>query len=219
MTMSPLRKAASRARRLAKAQPSDESRAIYRSARNTYFQVIEKEKLNSWRCYLSTVTVDTLFQAKRYASGPRPSALISTLTKTNGQVCVSNEEKAHELFHATCVATAPCDLNDAPPQPFPRLSKQSATYLPPPSKFLTKSFILESIKDTHPLKAPGPDNIQTWVWSLAWEVMSSHLFILFRAIIATGHIPSRWKVAKRSCWRSQERQTIHSQARTGLLHS
>lgn len=67
--LGPLKREADKARKLAKLNPSEESRATYRSARNRYFHTIVQEKTNSWRRYLSTLTVNTLFQAKCNASG------------------------------------------------------------------------------------------------------------------------------------------------------
>lgn len=190
-TMQPLRQAAAKARRQAKTHPTNEHRAMYRSTRNQYFWLIENEKINSWRRYLSTLTVETLFQAKKYSSGPRPSPLISTLVTANGDLCVSNEDKAEALFSATCVATSTCNIQDVPPSPFPRQTIPNATYLPPPSPFFSKSAILESLQSTHPMKAPGPDCIQTWMWVLAWDALSNHLLVLFNAITTRGYIPPR----------------------------
>lgn len=196
VVLSPLRQAAARARRRAKTHPTDENRALYCSARNLYFKTIKKEKTNSWRRYLSTLTVDMLFQAKKYASGSKPSTLITTLIDKNGQALVSNEEKASALFNATWIATSECDLSDTPARVFPRHPDHDATYLPPPSLSSTKSFIHESIKDSHPMKAPGPDGIQNWVWVLAWDAIKNHVFVLFNAITTLGYIPLRWKEAK-----------------------
>lgn len=64
------------------------------------------------------------------------------------------------------------------------------------SQFLSKSSILESLCDTHPMKAPGPDNIQTWAWLLAWDIISNHVLILFSAITSSGYIPQRQRIAK-----------------------
>lgn len=125
--LGPLKRAADKARKRAKLLQSEGARAIYFSARNTYFHAIEHEKTISWRRYLSTLTVDTLVQAKRYASGPRQLKLVSTLIDGDGTPCISNNEKASALFKATCVATAPCDLQDIPPRLSPRVNNQKAT--------------------------------------------------------------------------------------------
>lgn len=197
--MNALKKEAAKARRKAKLHPTDENQALYRTARNLYFHTIQSEKTNSWRRYLSTLTVDTLFQAKKYASGPRPSPLISTLINTDETLCLTNEEKAAALFCATSVATAPCDLDDVHDSQFPRSPNPSATYLNLPDPFFfSKSILFNSLKSTHPMKAPGPDRIQNWVWCLAWDVIDLHVVTLFEAIIKQGFIPPRWKVARTS---------------------
>lgn len=194
--MGPLRREADRARKRAKILQTEEARAMYRSTRNLYLKTIEKEKLNSWRKYLSTLTVNTLFQARKFALGPKQSTLISTLIEGDGKQLITNDEKAAALFNATCVATADCDLHDVSPQPFPRTPSDTATYFSLPSVFFSEEAIQEAINDTHPLKAPGPDSIQNWVWALACDVLRRPITILFQAIIQQGHIPSRWKIAK-----------------------
>lgn len=157
--LDPLRRAATKARRQSQSHPSDENRAIYHSARNRYFRAIDTEKTNSWGRYLSTLTVDTLFQAKRYVSGPKPSPLIATLIDPEGNCLVTNEDKARALFNSTCISTAECDMGDIPLKHFPRTNDPSATYLPSPDSYFTPSFIYETINDTHPMKAPGPDRM------------------------------------------------------------
>lgn len=69
-------------------------------------------KEDSWKTYLSTLTHETLFQAKRFASGRKTSALVNTLVSTAGTICSTNEEKADLLFETTCVATAPCTIDE-----------------------------------------------------------------------------------------------------------
>lgn len=108
----------------------------------------------------------------------------------------TNQEKAHVLFQATCVATAECDLSDIPTEPSQIPEDQSATYFPSPLSPFSRSSICDSLNATHPMKAPGPDHIQNWVWSLAWDVISGHVTLLFQAIATQGFIPPRWKIAR-----------------------
>lgn len=194
--MSPLRRDAARARNKAKSHPTDENRAIYCSSRNRYFHAIETEKTSSWRRYLSTLTVDTLFQAKRYASGPRPSPLIAILINREGVSCVTNKDKADALVRATCMATAECDISDIPDRPFPRKVDDTAKYFDDPSHYFSKSTVLESLNDSYPMKVPGLDCIQSWAWVLAWEVVHQHILDLFQAVTHQGFIPIRWKIAR-----------------------
>lgn len=161
--MDSLRREAARALKRAKARPSVENRATYRSARNKYFHTIEKAKTNSWRRYLSTLTVDTLFQAKRYAAGSKPSPLITTLIDRAGKLCITNDDKADALFKATCVATTDCDLTDIQPSGDFDPTTSSAEFFETTDSFFTKSNVQDAINDTHPMKAPGPDHIQNWV--------------------------------------------------------
>lgn len=169
---------------------------MYRSSRNKYFHAIKTKKVLSWRKYISTLTVDTLFQAKRFVSGTKPSPLITTLVNKTGKALVTNEDKAEALFHATCVATAACYMGDIPQQAYPRTPDPSAEYFESPLPFFSVSYIRETINETHPMKAPGPDRIQNWVWALAWDVVKEHVKLLFSAVTSMGFIPQRWKVAK-----------------------
>lgn len=194
--MDPLRREADRARKRAKLLQTEEARATYCSAINLYLSTIKREKTNSWRRYLSTLTVDTLFQARKYASGPKKSTLISTLIDHEGKQYITNKNKASAMFDATCVATTTCDLQEVSAQPFPRTPSDTATYFSPPSESFSANVIQEAINDTDPLKAPGPDNIQNWVWALASGVLQRPITLLFQAILQQGHIPSRWKIAK-----------------------
>lgn len=140
---------------------------MYSSARNTYFRAIEVEKTNFWRKYLSTLTVDTLFQAKRYVSGPKPSPLITMLIDKDGQYLVTNDDKAKALFNTTCVATAECDLGDILNSPLLRVADPTAKYFPSPDSFFSPSTIRETINGTHPMKAPGQTTFRTG--SVCWQ--------------------------------------------------
>lgn len=161
MKLAPLRQAAARAQHLGKSQPSDETRATYCSQRNLYFHALECEKHNSWRIYM--LTVETLFQAKKHATGTKRSNIISTLIDHQGHQCLSNASKAKTLFRATCVATSECDLSNIIDHPFPRTRNNTSTYLSSPLSAFSLPFIFDSLNSSHPLKAPGPDNIQNWV--------------------------------------------------------
>lgn len=58
----------------------------------------------------------------------------------------------------------------------------------------------ESIKavvlNVPPLKAPGADMLQNWIWQMVWPRVKNHLHSLFLQITATGLIPLAWKRAK-----------------------
>lgn len=140
--------------------------------------------------------VETLSQTKKHAGGPRPSPLISELV-TKGQMSFSNEGNAQALFNATCVATSECEMQNAPPKLSPRIPERNNTYHSPPFMICTKTSISKSINTTHQVKAPGPDNIQTWVWITAWDFIRNHMLLLFNSITTLEHILQRWNVAQR----------------------
>lgn len=157
---------------------------------------MEREKTNTWRKHLSTLTIDTLFQAKKHATDTKKSSLISTLIDTDGNRCTTNKAKAQMLFNATCIATTSCELNDVNATPFPRRPKLLAKYFPNPTLSLSHNSIRDALNTTHQLKAPGPDRIQNWVWMVAWDLIGEHITTLFRAVVNQGFIPPRWKLAK-----------------------
>lgn len=105
--LDPLRREATRLRRIAKRERTADAQQAYRVARNAFNHAIDKAKENSWRQFLSGVDHTNLFQAKRIASGRKASSLVSTIITASGKVCSTNEEKAEALFASTCVATAP----------------------------------------------------------------------------------------------------------------
>lgn len=76
--LEPLRKEANRLRRTLKKERSEEVRTAYQIARNSFNQAIDHAKESSWSSYLSTLDHQTLFQAKRAASGRNPSPLVLT---------------------------------------------------------------------------------------------------------------------------------------------
>lgn len=49
---------------------------------------------------------------------------------------------------------------------------------------------------TPPLKAPGADRLQNWVWQQVWPRVKNHVNNLFLQITATGIIPQDWKTAR-----------------------
>lgn len=46
------------------------------------------------------------------------------------------------------------------------------------------------------MKAPGPDSIQNWVWSLAWDIVGKYVVALFHAVLKQGFIPHCWKIER-----------------------
>lgn len=165
-TLDPLRKEASRLRRLAKKECAKETRKAYKTARNVLNRTIDKAKEKSWRQFLSGVDHTNLFQAKRIASGQKASLLVSTIITDDGRTCSTNEEKAEAPFKATCVATAPCRLDstnhlESPLNEAPCPSKITT---PPFLSMITHKNIASVINNSPPKKAPSGNGIQNWVW-------------------------------------------------------
>lgn len=184
--------------RTLKANKTDENKKNYNTARNLFNKTVDKLKEDSWKHYLSTLTHDTLFQAKRFALGRKPSSLVNTLVSQYGKVCSTNAEKANLLFETTCVATAPCTMAPADVIHFPLETNTRPTEqtMPAFSAYLTEENIKAVIMNTPPLKAPGADLIQNWVWHMVWPRVKHHVHSLFLQITATGLLPQDWKIAR-----------------------
>lgn len=196
--LDPLGKTAQRLNRKFKTDETVENGEAYREARNLFNKQVEKMKEDSWKTYLSTLTHENLFQAKKFASGRKPSLLVNTLVTPDGKVCSTNEEKADLLFKTTCVATAPCRLADSetvhcPLDPTKRTVTET---MPDFFEYLSKGNIKTVIMSVPPLKAPGADMLQNWVWQMVWPRVKNHIHSLFLQITATGLIPRDWKQAK-----------------------
>lgn len=95
--LDPLRKDAQMMLKTLKRAKTEENKINYANAPNNFNKKVEKLKEDSWKTYLSTLTHNTLFQAKRFASGRKPSFLVNTLVSKEGNVCSTNTEKADLL--------------------------------------------------------------------------------------------------------------------------
>lgn len=96
--LDPLRKDTRRLYKEYKTDKTQENKIKYNRARNLFNKTADKLKEENWRTYLSTLTHDTLFQAKRFASGRKPSSLVNTLVSADGTVYSTNTEKSDLLF-------------------------------------------------------------------------------------------------------------------------
>lgn len=196
--LDPLRKEAQRLHKRFKEEKSEENKLNYKKARNKFNKTVDKLKEDNWKVYLSTLTHDTLLQAKKFASGRTPSSLVSTLISNNGTMCSTNEEKSELLFHTTCVATAPCRIDDTEILNFPihAETRPSETTMPDFISYLTDENIKSVITGSPPLKAPGADKLQNWVWQMAWKQVKTHVSTLFLQVTDLGWIPQDWKQAR-----------------------
>lgn len=96
--LDPLRKDTRRLYKEYKTDKTQENKIKYNRARNLFNKTADKLKEDNWRTYLSTLTHDTLIQAKRFASGRKPLSLVNTLVSADGTVCSTNTEKSDLLF-------------------------------------------------------------------------------------------------------------------------
>lgn len=197
--LDPLRKRAQKLHRAFKASKTEENKLNYTKARNQFNKQVDKLKENSWKTYLSTLTHDTLFQAKRFASGRKPSSLVNTLITKEGTVCTTNAEKADLLFKTTCVATAPCRIGESETidNPLHLSGRTTPNTMPDFFDYLSEENIKTVIMEAPPLKAPGADQLQNWVWQMVWPRVKHHVHSLFLQVTATGLIPQDCKKVKK----------------------
>lgn len=130
--------------------------------------------------------------------GKKPSQLIQTLINKEGNTCESNKGKSELLFHTTCVAKAACSLDGTLDLHFPIHddNKLPPGQLPPFPQYITAENVEETIFESSPMKAPGPDRIQNWVWQKVWPMVKNHVVFLFKMIPINGIILAPWKTTK-----------------------
>ncbi|KAG0141593.1 hypothetical protein CROQUDRAFT_51466, partial [Cronartium quercuum f. sp. fusiforme G11] len=60
---------------------------------------------------------------------------------------------------------------------------------------LSKENIKTTVSKCPPLKGPGSDKIQNWVWQSIWEQVRVHTQFLFKVITISDLIPMGWEMA------------------------
>lgn len=91
--LDPLRKEAKRQHHRFKKTKTKENKEVYRKFRNLLNKTLDTMKEDSLITYLSTLTHETFFQAKKFTSGRQPSSLVNTLISKSGDTCSTDEEK------------------------------------------------------------------------------------------------------------------------------
>lgn len=96
------------------------------------------------------------------------------------------------------MATAPCRIKDSEIIQFPLnpMTWSTSNIMPEFFEYLTEENIKTVVMGVPPLKAPGADMIQNWIWQMVWPRFKNHVHSLFLHITATGLLPSEWKQAK-----------------------
>ena len=115
---------------------------------------------------------------------------IPNLTKTDGNLTSSDDEKANVLNSFFSSVFTQEDLSDIPN--IENLSKN--TFLT--DIIITRDAVKSKLKNLNPAKAMGPDKIPGVILKELNEELSIPLSIIFNKSLHTGVVPSGWKTAE-----------------------
>ncbi|KAI6789402.1 hypothetical protein KC331_g213 [Hortaea werneckii] len=168
---------------------TEESWEAYRAARNRKARIIRKALQTAHREKVAAASdsLEALWKVAKWAKGREtlpPSVTPSLRCPQTGNEVTEASEKT-EVFRRTFFPRPPAaDLGDM----------QDAQYagqisLPP----ITEKEILEAIKSTSPLKAPGPDGLPNRVLQAAADNIVGHLTIVFNQSLHIGYCPAHFR--------------------------
>ncbi|KAJ5819478.1 hypothetical protein N7474_005069 [Penicillium riverlandense] len=149
-----------------------------------YHTAIRDQKRKHWLDYLDTA--ENLWDAARYAKNGSERKPIPPLQITpEGESVRDETEKAKVLLEAFF-------------PPTPSIEREETRELPAPLHMdpVSDEEIEAVAMSMNPWKAPGEDQIPAGVWQRLWSTVGSSICKIFRASIALGHVPSRWRIAK-----------------------
>jgi ribonuclease HI len=184
----------------------------YKEALYDYKRAIRKAKRKSWRTHCQEI--ETLSHSARLnkvlARGP--PIKVGSLIQENGQYTQDAKEALGLLMETHFPGSRVIDSERE--REMEGLSP--TTRIPTENWKTTKDVVTYNrvqwaIRSFEPYKTPGPDNIYPALLQQGLEQLTPHLYRLFRASIALGHIPT--------CWRSVEVVFIPKAGRVSYVHA
>ena len=184
--------------RLAKASfrwrglPDHDSHQEHRDITREYAKLIETTKKEHWEGWLLNASEKDIWTANKYATDP-PSdggkTRIPTLNYVNGEGnprrSTNNAEKSEAL----------AGVFFPPPPPIPNIP---LSCYPQPAnifKFFTRDQIKKATGKLGAHKAPGPDGIPNVVLKKSIDLITEHLYYIFRAIFELDVYPDEWRIS------------------------
>ena len=119
----------------------------------------------------------------------KPKENISNLTKEDGSLTSSDEEKADVLLNFFTSVFTQEDTNDLPH--FETKCETKLSFIN-----ISETQMLKALNNLKTNKSPGPDNIHPKILKQLSKELSHPLTLLFNKTISDGKIPSDWKVAE-----------------------
>jgi ribonuclease HI len=172
-------------------QDTTEAKARLRTAKQMYFQEIEKQKKAHWREFLDDP--NNIWKANTYTKLANTGTTIPNLQK--GQQTASKDEDKAKLLMDTFFPV-PLEPEETHEPHTHREREQDQTGAPQSVAKVTLEEIRHAIWRANPKKAPGEDEITFKVWRELWPVVGEWLLALFQASIRLSHLPRSWRTAK-----------------------
>lgn len=175
-------------RRAHRRDHTEESWEAYRAARNTKARTIKKALQTAHREKVTAASSssEALWKLAKWARGREtlpPSVTPSLQCPQTKREVTEASEKA-ELFRRTFFPRPPvADLRDTHD-----VQHTGQISLPP----ITEKEMLEAIRSTSPLKAPGPDGLPNRVLQATAEIIVGHLSAIFNQSLRIGHCPAHF---------------------------
>jgi len=159
---------------------TEDGRRQVQQARKAYFAVMDKQKAQHWKDFLSDP--ENLWKANSYTKGGSAAMLVPPL-QAEGRTMHDDSEKA-----ALLMATFP-----QLPAPKPRQEQESRhAWRRQPLRALPRIAAHEArqaIFRANPRKAAGTDEITARVWQELWPVIQTQVLQLYQASLDLCHVP------------------------------
>lgn len=179
-------------KRLRRAHCSDhieESWEAYRAARNTKARTIKKALQTAHREKVAAASdsPEALWRPTKWARGREtlPPSVTPSLQCPQTKREVTEASVKAEVFRRTFFPRPPvADLRDT------HGVQYTGQISRPP---ITKKEILEAIRSTSPLKAPGPDGLPNRVLQVTADIIVGHLEMIFNQSLRISHCPAHFR--------------------------
>lgn len=158
-----------------------------------YKAAINEARLEEWQNFCEELENVSEVSRLRKALERDPRAKLEVLRKPDGDFTMSSEETLDLLIQThfpecTIVTEVTEDTSDRN-----RASAESFNYA---NQMVTREKVRWAIKSFSPYKSPGPDGIYPVLLQEGFEVLEDYIRVIYRACIATGYMPVKWRIAK-----------------------
>ncbi len=180
--------------RLCKLCPSADHIAKFRAQRNKVTALLrraKKEFTSSLETQIRSSNGKSFWNFLRVCKGRRASQAIPPLIGADGLTAVTDIDKA-ELLNSFFIHQT--NLPDQPDSTAPALAYSTPTSSNLPEIEVSPDDVFGILSTLNRKKAPGPDGIPNHLLRAAAPSICTSLAVLFNNSLASGEIPSAWKV-------------------------